>query len=289
MMISNPLVTIIISTYNRVSVLKRAVLSAVNQSYKNLEILIVNDASTDNTAVVVNSIEDQRVKYICHEKNKGLASVRNTGIKNASGEFITFLDDDDEWLPEKIAKQLEVYKNIRTEIGLIFTNGYSEYENDYIIREKISSGIIYAPKKDKFFPLRILVSPPSSWMLPKKIVNEIGYFDETMYNNWDDGDYLARTAYNYPLYFLNENLVIWHALSSHVNAISPSLIKGKEIFIKKNILELKKDPHYLFRFYRAIGKDLLKIDKRKARGYLLKALKIRPFDLSAFSKILKTF
>ncbi|MDD5505562.1 MAG: glycosyltransferase family 2 protein [Candidatus Omnitrophica bacterium] len=286
---AEPLVTVIIPTYNRSHVLKRALLSATSQTYQNIEILVVSDGSTDATEEIVKSIADPRIKYICHEKNRGLAATRNTGIKNSTGEYVTFLDDDDEWLPEKISRQIDIFKNISAIIGLIFTNGFSEYENDYIVREKIPSGIIYDPGKDKFFPLRILISPPTSWMIPKTIITEIGYFDENMYNNWDDGDYFVRLARVYPVYFLNENLAIWHALGAHVNSISPNLIKGKEIFIEKNLQLLEKDPGYLFRFYRTMGKDILGIDKLKARRYLLKAIRMKPFDLSTVSKILKTF
>lgn len=284
-----PLVSAIIVTYKRPEVLKRAILSVIGQTYQKIEILVVDDASGDNTEKAVKSITDQRVKYICHEKNRGLATTRNTGIKNSTGEYITFLDDDDEWLPEKITRQIDIFKNAASAIGLIFTNGFSEYENDYIVREKIPSGIVYDPNKNNFFPLRILISPPTSWMIPKTIAVKIGYFDETMCNNWDDGDYFVRLARTFPVYFLNENLAVWHALGIHGNSISPNLIKGKDIFIQKNLQLLKKDPEYLFRFYRTMGKDTLKLDKLKARGYLLKAFGMKPFDLSTVSKILKTF
>jgi glycosyltransferase involved in cell wall biosynthesis len=249
----------------------------------------VNDASDDFTPDIVNSIKDSRIKYTVHEKNRGLAAARNTGIRNSFGGYITFLDDDDEWADEKISLQIEAFRNINIAIGLMFTNGYSEYENNFIIRERAASGIIYNPQFDTFFPLRVLVSPPSSWMLPRAVVEKIGYFDETMYNNWDDGDYLVRTALSYPLYFLNENLVTWHALLSHVNMISANLIKGKEIFLSKNLETMKNDPEYLFRFYRALGKDMLNLDKLKARKYLFKAIRMRFFDLSTLSKILKTY
>ncbi len=284
----NPLVSVIIPTFNRCQVLKRAILSVVNQDYKNLEIVIVNDASVDPTSDIIKSISDPRIKYIINERNKGLAATRNTGIRNSRGEYITFLDDDDEWANEKISLQLEVFRNNKT-AGLVFTSGYSEYENDFIIEKKVTSGIVYKPRIDNFFPLRVLISPPSSWMLPKQVVEEIGYFDESMYNNWDDGDYLVRTALKYPVYFLNENLVTWHAMANHVNMISANLIKGKEIFLKKNLGTMKNDQEYLFKFYRTLGKDMLKLDRLGARKYLFKALGMRFFDCSTLGKIVKTY
>jgi len=285
---SNPLVSVVIASYNRASLIARAIASVLNQKYRNLEIVIVDDGSTDNTSQVALSFNDERIKIFSHEKNKGLAASRNTGIKNSNGEFVTFLDDDDEWLPEKIQRQLEVFQGLNIAIGLVFINGYSEAEGRMFIPGQNGSEVVYDPEKNRFFPLRILITPPSGWMLPMKVIKGIGYFDEAMYNNWDDGDYFVRVASKYPIYFLNENLATWHVLEKHVNIVSPDLIKGKEIFLKNNLDFLKKDQNYLFRFYRALGKDALKVDKKKARAYLFKALKMDPFDFSILGKLLRT-
>jgi len=285
---TGPLVSVIIPTFNRCSVLGRAIESALKQDYQNLEILIINDASGDSTETVVKSFDDPRIKYVLHEKNRGLAAARNTGIRNSSGEYITFLDDDDEWGYRKVRRQVQTFNHLDPKPGLIFTNGFSEYENGLIIRNKQGSGIAFDPGRDRFFPLRVLVSPPSSWMIPKAVVADIGFFDEEMFNNWDDGDYLVRVSFKYQTYFLNENLVIWHALANHVNMINEKLIRGKEVFLRKNLDAMKNDASYLFRFYRAMGKDTLKLDKKKARAFLLKAFRMRPLDLSTIGKLSKT-
>jgi glycosyltransferase involved in cell wall biosynthesis len=285
---SNPLVSVIIPTYNRADLIGRAVKSVFMQTYANLEIIVVDDASSDNTAKVVNSISDGRLKFIRHDVNKGPAASRNTGLRNSHGDYITFLDSDDEWLPQKIALQLDVFKENGEWVGLVFTNGFNEDKNTMAVTSPVPSGIYYDPHKDSFYPLRKLITPPSGWMLPCAVANKIGYFDESMYN-WEDGDYLARIAYKYLLYFINENLVIWHASHKHANVISQNLIKGKEIFLENNFLELNKDKKYLFRFYRALGKDSIALDKTKARRYLLRALRMKPFDLSILSKLFRTF
>lgn len=287
-MLDRILVSVIIPTFNRAQCIKRAILSIFNQKYTDLEIIVVNDGSKDNTSEIISSLQDRRLRLICHETNKGLAAARNTGINNAEGKFITFLDDDDEWLPEKINKQLNIFEEKQEEIGLVFTNGYSEAEKRSIIN-RTNSGIIYNPMVNKFFPLRILITPPSSWMLPAKIIKSIGYFDESMHSYWDDGDFFVRLANKHPVYFLNEDLVIWHLQEKHVNMISPNLIRGKEVFLQKNIEFLKKDKEYLFRFYRALGKDLLNLNKYRARQYLVKALRLNPLDFSTISKILRTY
>jgi len=285
---SKPLVSVIIPTFNRCQFLKRAILSAVNQTFDNLEIFVINDGSIDGTLDVVDLIADKRIKYLCHEQNKGVVATRNTGVKNSTGEFITFLDDDDEWAPDKIAKQLEVFKNSNDRVGLVCTNGYSEYKKDCFVNQNNSSGVIYDHQKDDFFPLGVLIPPPSSWMLPKAVIDEIGSFDEKMRYHWDDGDYLVRLTRKYQIFLLNENLVIWHALEKHLETVSLTLIKDKEIFFTKNYDLMKKDKKYLFRFCRALGKDALSINKQIARKYLFKALVMRPWDFSIVSKIIRS-
>lgn len=285
---TNPLVSVIIPTYNRANLVGKAVKSVLAQSYQNFEIIVVDNASCDNTAEVINSIIDNRIKFIKHDVNRGPAASRNTGLKNSGGDYITFLDSDDEWLFGKLACQLDVFKEDEDGIGLVFTNGFNEAINAMAIRELLSSGIYYDPRKDKFYPLKKLITPPSSWMLPREVTKKIGYFDEAMIT-WDDGDYLARIAYEFPVYFLNKDLVIWHACGVHLNVMNHDLINGKELFLKKNYDFIKIDKEYLFKFYRSLGKDIMLFDKKRARPYLFKALKMNPFDSSTISKIIRTF
>ena len=100
------LVTVVIPTYNRADLISRAVASVSQQSHQNLEIIVIDDASDDDTTQVVHQIPDSRVKYICHQTNLGGSEARNTGIKQAVGDYIAFLDSDDVWLPDKLSSQL---------------------------------------------------------------------------------------------------------------------------------------------------------------------------------------
>jgi len=286
-MLNSPLVSVIIPTYNRADIVKRAISSALNQTYQNLEIIVIDNASSDNTVEAVGEFSDRRVKFIQHPINKGPAASRNTGIRNVSGEYVAFLDSDDEWASNKILRQLEVFKKDTSTIGLVFTNGYDQSRNGRFITDGIDSGIFFDPAKDKYYPLRRLITTMSSWMLPAAVVRRVGYFEESMHT-WDDGDYLVRVSYEYPLYFLNEDLVTWHATGTHLNVMSVGLVNDKEVFLERNLQHLLLDKEYLFKFYRALGKDALKVkDRKRARKYLLKALSIKPFDLSTISKIIK--
>jgi glycosyltransferase involved in cell wall biosynthesis len=101
-----PLISVIIPTYNRADLIERAIASVIQQSYENLEIIVVDDASQDNTAEVVSRFCDRRVRYVCHQTNQGGSEARNTGINRSEGQYIAFLDSDDIWLPHKIEYQL---------------------------------------------------------------------------------------------------------------------------------------------------------------------------------------
>ncbi len=107
------LVSVIIPTYNSEKYIRKTVLSALNQSYERLEIVIVDDFSKDNTREVIKEIakQDNRIRFIFHERNQGAATARNTGIKNAKGQYIAFLDSDDTWFPDKIKKQVDILKS----------------------------------------------------------------------------------------------------------------------------------------------------------------------------------
>ncbi|MDH4227405.1 MAG: glycosyltransferase [Deltaproteobacteria bacterium] len=99
------MVSVVIPTFNRALLLKEAVVSVLAQTYVNLEVIIVDDGSTDNTGEVVTALGDSRIRYI-KKPNGGVSSARNRGIEEATGEFIAFLDSDDMWRPTKVEKQI---------------------------------------------------------------------------------------------------------------------------------------------------------------------------------------
>ena len=106
-MATKPLISVIIPTYKRATLIARAIETVLRQTYGNVEILVVDDASPDDTVSVVQAIPDPRIRYIRHEKNKGSSATRNTGIRAAKGELIAFIDDDDEWCEDKLEIQVK--------------------------------------------------------------------------------------------------------------------------------------------------------------------------------------
>jgi len=110
-----PTVSVVIPTYNRAELLTRAIDSVLAQTYDDFELLVVDDGSTDDTEAVVTAYDDDRVRYLAHETNRGANPARNTGIEAAEGEFVAFLDSDDEWRPRKLEAQLDRLEEVKDE------------------------------------------------------------------------------------------------------------------------------------------------------------------------------
>ncbi|MEQ8390875.1 MAG: glycosyltransferase family 2 protein [Thalassospira sp.] len=119
-----PQISVIIPAYNRASLLSRAVDSARTQDFQDLEILIVDDGSSDGTAEVANEIaqKDSRIRVIKHEQNRGEAAARNTGLRNSRGRYLAFLDSDDSWLPGKLTRQHELIKTADPNVIAVATS-----------------------------------------------------------------------------------------------------------------------------------------------------------------------
>jgi len=112
-----PTISVVIPTFNRARMLKRAITSALGQTRQDIEVLVVDDGSTDETSAVVATFGDPRIRYFRHEQLQGACAARNTGIGAARGEYIAFLDSDDEWLPHKLAQQVDALE--RSDLGKV--------------------------------------------------------------------------------------------------------------------------------------------------------------------------
>ena len=117
----SPKVSIIIPTYNRADVITRALNSVLAQTETNYEVIIVDDASTDETKQIIESYLDPRIRYLRHDKNKYAAAARNTGMEKATGQYIAFLDSDDEWVPTKLHAQLQIMDSRDDSWGCIYS------------------------------------------------------------------------------------------------------------------------------------------------------------------------
>ena len=228
-----PKVSVVIPTYNRAYILKRAIDSVLNQTETNLELIVVDDGSTDNTKEVVESYSDVRVRYIHGGENSGPGRARNIGAQKAQGDFVAFHDSDDEWMPEKLEKQLVVYE-ANPEAGMIYC-----------------SFIKYFPDKEVYFPpkdmpvemkhgdvfgtllFRPLIGTPMMF-IPKSVWDEMGGFNENLrcFEDWELG---MRIAKKYSILLIDEPLVKVYASEDSLILDSARAIEADFYMMRTNM------------------------------------------------------
>ena len=193
-------VSVIIPTYNRKHTLKRAIQSVYMQSLLPYEVIVVDDGSNDGTKEWVKQ-KYPNVKYI-YQKNSGVSSARNKGIKIARGDWIALLDSDDEWLPNKLIEQTNKIKS-NLDVKILHSNEIwirNGVRVNQMKKHKKSGGYIFEKCLD------ICRISPSSVMLKKEIFDYIGTFDESL-KVCEDYDLWLRITSKYPVCFLDIPLI----------------------------------------------------------------------------------
>jgi len=194
-------ISLVVPTYNRALLLKRALESVAMQTQLPDEIIVVDDGSTDDTAKMIKK-EFPGVVYI-HQKNSGVSAARNLGIQKASHEWIALLDSDDEWLPEKLATQVSVIENKPGESYLV-------HSNEIWIRN--GNRVNQMDKHEKYggwifeHCLPMCVISPSSVLVKKSLLYEAGLFDEQL-TACEDYDMWLKICARYPVNYLPQPLI----------------------------------------------------------------------------------
>ena len=207
------LISVIITTYKRSpKMVYRAIQSVINQTYRNLEIIIVDDSPDDfkeRKAVerMILSIKekDKRIRYIKHTKNMGACAARNTGIKKSHGNFIAFLDDDDEWLSVKLEKQLKLFKD--SEVGLVYCRSFTINELSGL--KKVRKANFYRGFVFDQLIKSNFIGSTSFPLIRKECFNYCGMFDINLRSS-QDYDLWLRIAKRYKVDYVNEPLVKYY-------------------------------------------------------------------------------
>ena len=274
--ISNNKISIIIPTYNRGHLIERAVQSVLEQDYYNLEVIIVDDCSTDHTEEVVSNLDDPRIKFIKHSHNQGANAARNTGIKAATGEYIAFQDSDDEWMPGKLSKQIEAFQNAPDDIGVVYT-AFWRIEG----KQKTYTPSADVLKTDGLILEELLKRnfiTTQSILVKKECLEEVGLFDEVL-PRLQDWELLLRLSKRYPFLFVDEALVnVYHtpgSITTNQQALADALV----LMLEKHYDDFSQHKQILANFTCYIGQQFfLSGDLKKSLHYCTEALKIQPFN-----------
>lgn len=232
--VTSPIVSVVIPTHNRSALVKRAVESVLAQTYESYEVIVVDDASTDNTAEVVKSFDDSRIWYLRHDTNRHASASRNTGSQAATGRYIAYLDDDDEWLPDKLAKQIELIENASGEIGMVYC-WLDYFDAGRVVAQLHPSlrGRVFGEVLDKQ-----RLGNSSTLLVRREVFDTVGGFDENLFRG-NDGDFIRRVALRYAVDVVPEVLVKVHV--GHGSArITSSNEQGTRNAIKSQAVKLTK-------------------------------------------------
>lgn len=199
------MVSAIITTHNRKELLKRAIESVLAQTYKDLECIVVDDASTDGTNELCQSYPVQYI-YIPKEESKGGNHARNIGIKASKGTYCAFLDDDDYWLPEKIEKQRALIQEKQCE--LVYCGRRLEYILPEITQYKdCLPDPRWCGNMQKLI-LQYICCTTSTILASRQALINVDFFDESL-RYWQEYELTIRLAQRHPFYFINECLCVY--------------------------------------------------------------------------------
>lgn len=239
-----PFVSVIIPTYNRLHTLKASVESVRKQTYSEMELIIVDDGSTDGTREWLKTLQNNDIHIILSEENRGAAHARNLGIKAAKGELIAFEDSDDIWMEQKLELQVEAFL-AHPEIGLCYTKFFYD-EPEFFewppkdIDETYTCG--------KIFPYLLqtnFVGGPTM-MVSRDVICKVGMFEEEL-RCMEDYELTLRIAKYYPVWMVNQLLVkagqtpgsLSKNIGAHVQATAAMIQMYREDFIQYGVLERK--------------------------------------------------
>lgn len=226
---TDPLVTVVIPTYNRAALLTCAIQSVLNQTYENLEIIVVDDASADDTQRIVESFADSRIRYLRHKVNRGGSAARNTGIRAATGKYIAFLDDDDKWESRKTEEQLKMLEDLGYDAVLCTSDEHgarlSKFERKKTIDlEDLRRGLFTAGG--------------TGVLMARTDVMRHTLFDEHL-PRYQDWDVFIRIGQQYKIGYLNKPFVRYNEgthdrISNKIISMPASALEGELQMVHKH-------------------------------------------------------
>ncbi len=208
---SLPLVSVILPVFNRAWSLKRAIDSILSQTYANLETIVIDDGSTDETPMLLSSYGNRI--HVIHQPNRGVSAARNTGIREANGNLIALLDSDDAWLPDKIKTQVEFFAThaeaIICQTEEIWIRNGKRINPKH--RHKKQRGMIFERS------LSLCLISPSAVMMRRDLFDDVGLFDECL-PACEDYDLWLRTTWKVPVELIETPLIVKHG--GHADQLS---------------------------------------------------------------------
>jgi glycosyltransferase involved in cell wall biosynthesis len=269
-------VSVVIPTFNRSISLQRAINSVFKQTYQNYELIIVDDNSNDDTWEKIKKIKDNRIRYYHNEKNLGGSCCRNIGIGLSNSKYIAFLDDDDEWFPTKLEKQMSIIQTTNSDYCGVHT-GFSFIKGIKFIKDQI-------PQKEGDLFIDLLCSncigTTSTFLVKKSCLLDTGNFDEKL-PAAQDWDLYIRLAKKYKFKRISESLVNYYIHDKEqITDDYKKKLNSYEYIYKKNKNEIMKyNKLHAKHLFILSTLELLNGNKVNAFNYIKKSTILAPFNL----------
>ena len=283
-MTSSPTISVIIPTYNRAHLVGRAIRSVLAQTFQDIELIVVDDGSIDDTEAIVLDFPDPRIHYLRHEINRGGSAARNTGIRAACGEYVAFLDSDDEWLSEKLELQLNIFEtnpHNLDNLGVVLTGVQSFYPEPGRRRTRVP--VIpnyYGDVHPQVFQRRI--QGQVSALVHKHVFAKSGFFDESMTAS-EDWDMLIRLAAVCEFDVVSKRLYLEHHMPGVHLGTMPNRVQGWRIIFEKYATEFARYPKYSSRLHAIQSSRYLSLNqKRQARQEAWYSVRLNPLQTRAY-------
>lgn len=272
---NDPLISVVVTTYNRRELLKETIDSILNQTYKNIEVIIIDNFSEDGTREYIEELNDSRITYFRNANNGIIAVNRNFGIQKAKGTFIAFCDDDDIWLPRKLELQLDFIQ--KNKLGLTF--GFAE-----ILGSIDTPSLLYPPKESLAIEDFASLLPGnritcSTVLVKKECFDQVGCFDENpLFRAIEDFDLWLRISRHYKIKCTPEVVCKYRVHSNNVSGNNAAKEKEKLLQIIEKVEKNKWADEILLRkvksnVYWGIGNSLLAMKENSYRQWFAKSLK----------------
>lgn len=237
-----PKVSVIIPTHKGSGVVERAVDSVLRQTYRNIEVIVVDDngrlseEQVKTEEVLKTYINDGLIKYVPHEVNINGSAARNTGVKNSIGEYITLLDDDDEYLPDKVEMQVKCFENLSNEYGMVYCGIQVNYPNNSYKRIPLTSGDLFL---DLLFHYVVIGS--DTLMVRRTCFEEIDGFDES-FRRHQDFEFTARIAKKWKIKAIEKVGVVSYELNRNNPTQHDIQVEHRRHYLEKMLPIMKELP-----------------------------------------------
>jgi glycosyltransferase involved in cell wall biosynthesis len=278
------MISVIIPVYNRENSIAKAVKSVLSQTVNDWELIIIDDCSTDNTYSVISSYNDPRVKIFKLEKNSGAAAARNFGIQQSRGEYISFLDSDDEYEPEFIEQSNKKFQSVSKQVGLIWTGvRYFRQTSAKLFKTEMMWQPAKTDKPYFSFLSDLRIGTNSGITIRRTVFDKAGMFDETL-PAAEDTDLFLRIVKCFSFDYISSCLINIHQIENdRLSKRFDKIARAYNVIIPKHLTEIEKHKTLRLKyFYKGMWLNYHLNNKPLARKYFLRIMNDQFYYIKAW-------